>query len=99
MKYEKPLVVPLNRGAAHGQNPLACLGGAEVDGMDCTPGGSDAFSNCLNGLSGTNAPGNCVSGTDAGFDSCLAGEMAAYECAAGLSAVTAERCSSGPLPM
>lgn len=96
MRYEKPIAMNLSARAASGQGPLACIAGNVVTPPGgCTMGSTDAA--CYTGTGGITLPADCLPGTGAGpYASCLAGNGANWECAAGASPVYGGTCTVGP---
>ena len=99
MQYEKPIVVELNKGAMAQGGPRACINGAIVGSVYCTPGADDAA--CHTGGTGSeHFDGDCLAGTapGAGEAACFTGTSAGWECASGATPLYAGTCTTGPTP-
>lgn len=90
MRYEKPIVIELDRGAqrAKGQDPLACISGDSAAGglQSCGVGNSAAWS-CGGGISPSESYALCYPGTGPGAGAdCFTGTAPAGYCGAGATA-------------
>ena len=94
MRYEKPVIIPLNNRAVSG-GPDACMSGTGVAAITCFAGGNDAA--CYTGDVGLAVAEDCLPGTSPDGASCVPGTTAdAYECAGGSGPLYAGTCTVGP---